>query len=136
MKPIVVHFSLGRGDPATQYTVESEIYKELILNRLSINKGMFFENSVAQQLRASGHKLIFNRFEKEGKNYEIDFLLSRNNKLHPIEVKSASYRSHKSLDEFRKKYGSIIGDCYVIHSNDLGYENGIIYVPIYMTMFL
>ena len=35
--------------------------------------------------------------------YEIDFILSRKNKVYPIEVKSSSYKTHSSLDAFCKK---------------------------------
>ena len=31
-------------------------------------------------------------------NYEIDFLLSKRNKICPVEVKSSGYNTHKSLD--------------------------------------
>ncbi|MCQ2078962.1 MAG: AAA family ATPase [archaeon] len=121
---------------ASEDAIGSEIYKELILNRLSVNKGMFFENVVAQQLVAAGHELIFNRFEIDDKNYEIDFLISRKNKVNPIEVKSSQYRQHKSLDAFMERYGSILGESYIIHSKDLKQEAGVTFVPVYMTMFL
>lgn len=97
---------------------------------------MFFENVVAQQLVSAGHELIFDRFEHEGKNHRIDFLLSKNNKVIPLEVKSAGYRNHRSLDVFRKKYGSILGDSYIVCSNDLKEEGGILFIPVYMMMFL
>ncbi|MCQ2071382.1 MAG: DUF4143 domain-containing protein, partial [archaeon] len=99
-------------------------------------KGMFFENVVAQQLVSAGHELIFNRFEHEGKNHGIDFLLSKKNEVIPVKVKSAGYRTHRSLDIFRKRYGSMIEDGYIVCSNDLEEEDGVLSIPAYMTMFL
>ena len=43
---------------------------------------------MAQMLAASGNKLFYYTWPKDAThNYEIDFLLSRGAKIHPIEVK-------------------------------------------------
>ena len=78
------------------------IYQKLLSNKLSADLGYVYENVVAQMLRASGNKLFYHTWPTEsGKhNYEIDFLLSRGNKICPVEVKSSGYKSHTSLDEF------------------------------------
>ena len=44
------------------------------------------------------------RSETSNHNYEVDFLLSKGTKIRPIEVKSSGYKTHKSLDEFCRKY--------------------------------
>lgn len=41
---------------------------------------------------------------KTVRSYEIDFLLSRKDKICPIEVKSSGYNSHKSLDKFQQNF--------------------------------
>ena len=112
-----------------------DIYKKLILNKLSINQGRFFENSVSQALRASGHALYFHTFDSEQKKYEIDFLVQEKGKIIPIEVKSSSYNRHISLDLFleRNKGKKNIGQPIIIYTKDLKVENGILYLPIYMT---
>ncbi|MCQ2071459.1 MAG: AAA family ATPase, partial [archaeon] len=76
---LLVTMALG-----SENAVGSEVYRELILGKLSVNKGMFFENVVAQHLVSLGHELKFNRFEHEGKNHEINFLLSKKNKVVPV----------------------------------------------------
>lgn len=68
--------------------------------------------------------------------YEIDFLISRQNKICPIEVKSSGYKSHKSLDEFQQKYSSRIQQRYLLYTKDLRKEQDIICLPIYMTGLL
>lgn len=50
--------------------------------------------------------------------YEIDFLISKGDKIAPIEVKSGQYRNHKSLDIFSTKFSSRICDKYVVHTKD------------------
>ena len=40
----------------------------------------------------------------------------------PIEVKSSSYNTHKSLDHFQDKYSDRIKTSYVIYSKDLKRE--------------
>lgn len=112
--------------------IEQSIYKQLIIDKLGVNMGMVMENAVAQALVMSGYELFFHKFDR----YEVDFLLASGKKLLPIEVKSSSYSSHKSLDEFQSKYSDRIKCSYVIYSKDLKREGNITYIPFYMTMFL
>lgn len=112
--------------------IEQSIYKQLILDKPSVNIGMVIENAVAQALTASGHELFFHRFDR----YEIDFLLTSGKKLLPIEVKSSSYHSHKSLDDFQAKYSDRVKESYVIYGKDVKREGNITFIPFYMTMFL
>ena len=144
------NFKLYMGDTGllvTQIMKNSEdtdenLYKALIFNDLGINQGMILENMVAQMLRASGHELYFHEylFAPEGcgkeKKYEIDFLTVKRKKVCPIEVKSSSYRIHKSFDYLAKKYQLKMEDRYVIYTKDLKYEDGVTYIPIYMTPFI
>ena len=119
-----------------------EIYRALIYDKLSSNLGMIFENVVAQMLRTSGKELYFHEYrykaedaEKE-KKYEIDFLVIRNKKICPIEVKSSGYLSHKSFDYFIKKYPIKVQDRFIIYTKDLKFEDGITYIPAYMAGLL
>ena len=101
------------------------------------NLGYVYENIVAQMLTASGNNLFYYTFPKDDShNYEIDFLLSRGNKLTPIEVKSSGYKSHKSLDKFCEKYSSRVGDRILLYTKDYD-KNGMVQcIPIYFTPFL
>ena len=74
--------------------------------------------------------------EKSKHNYEIDFLLSKKNKICPIEVKSSGYTVHKSLDAFAEKYSERILDKYLVYTKDLKKEEDILMMPIYMLPFL
>ena len=89
-------------------------------------------------LRASGNRLFYHTWPTEsGKhNYEIDFLLSRGNKICPVEVKSSGYKSHTSLDEFCEKYSDRTGSKYLVYTKDLKKDGDVLLVPVYMTQFL
>ncbi|MCR5291970.1 MAG: AAA family ATPase [Eubacterium sp.] len=118
------------------------IYKALIYDKLSSNQGMVFENVVSQMLVSGGRELYFHeyRYTPEGtdkeKKYEIDFLLVKNKKICPVEVKSSGYLSHKSFDYFIEKYPIKVQDRYIIYTKDLKFKDGITYIPVYMTGLL
>lgn len=113
---------------------ENIIYDKLLSDKLSANMGYVYENLVAQMLRASGDKLFYYTFPKdETHSYEIDFLISRRNKLCPIEVKSSGYKTHASLDAFCKKYSDRVGQPYLIYTKDLQKDQQTLLLPVYMT---
>lgn len=114
---------------------ENVIYQKLLADKLEANLGYIYENLVAQMLTASGNNLFYYTFEKDAKHsFEIDFLLSKGNKICPIEVKSSGYKTHTSLDAFRSKYSSRIKNSYLLYSKDLQIGEGeMIYLPFYMT---
>lgn len=116
---------------------ENTIYSKLLSNKLDANLGYVYENIVAQMLTAAGNELFYYTFpDNNNHNYEIDFLLSRGNKVCPIEVKSSGYKIHKSLDEFCKKFSARIGDRYLVYTKDLGKDEETLLVPVYMTGLL
>ena len=116
---------------------ENVIYQKLLNDKLSTNLGYVYENVIAQMLAASGNKLFYYTWHKDGThNYEIDFLLSRGNKLVPIEVKSSGYKTHASLDAFCKKYSSRIDQPVMIYTKDLQNDESTLLLPVYMTMLV
>ena len=118
---------------------ENIIYEKLLSDKLSANMGYVYENAVAQILTSTGNKLFYHawRSESSNHNYEVDFILSHGNKIVPIEVKSSGYKTHKSLDEFCKKFSSRISNArYVIYTKDYEKEGAVTYLPVYMTSFL
>ncbi len=124
--------------------VSEEIYKKLLFDKLSVNSGMLMENIVAQMLTAAGHKLYFfskSSREKAEDRMEIDFLIAKSkitnkHNISPIEVKSGGRYTLSSIKKFMNKYKEQTNIPYVLHTKDLKEENGIIYLPLYMTMLL
>lgn len=122
---------------------DEELYKEILLGKLSLNEGMFYENTIAQMLVAGGHKLYFyTRYneEKHRNDIEIDFIISNKSKLKykifPIEVKSKEKYSTTSLGRFKEKFSRRIGECYVIHPKNLKEEDNTLFLPAYMAFCL
>ena len=117
---------------------ENIIYQKLLSDKIDANLGYVYENVVAQMLRASGNRLFYYTFPTEtGKhNYEVDFLLSRGNKICPIEVKSSGCKRHASIDAFCQKYPSRIQQRYLIYTKDLQRDGHTMFLPVYLTPFL
>ena len=95
---------------------DGELYREILLGKLSVNEGMFYENVIAQMLVAAGHKLYFyTRYndDKHRNDVEIDFILSNHSKLKykifPIEVKSNDKYTIRSLIRFNESFHQRIG---------------------------
>ncbi|HOE83730.1 MAG TPA: AAA family ATPase [Sphaerochaeta sp.] len=124
--------------------VSEEIYKKILFNKLEVNLGMIMENSVAQMLVASGHKLYFYSNpsrDDASSRMEIDFLIAKStisnrHNISPIEVKSSAYYTLSSLRKFRTQYGQQLHTPYVLHTGDVKEEDGIVYLPLYMTPLL
>ena len=116
---------------------ENTIYQRLLNDKLSTNLGYVYENIIAQMLATAGNKLFYYTWPKDAThNYEVDFLLSRANKICPIEVKSSGYKAHASLDAFNAKFSSRIQHSYLIYTKDLRTENNLTFLPVFMTPFL
>ena len=117
---------------------ENLIYDKLLNDKLNTNLGYVYENVIAQMLRARGKNLFYHTipYDEGRKYYEIDFVIPDKHKISPIEVKSSGYKRHRSLDEFCSKFSDRIMNKYLIYTKDYRKENGVEYVPVYMTMFL
>ena len=124
--------------------VSEEIYKKLLFDKLECNKGMIVENIVAQMLTAGGHKLYFfsnpSRDSSEDR-MEIDFLIAKSkissrHNISPIEVKSSKNYTLSSIRKFMEKYKEQLFTPYVLHTSDYKEEEGIVFLPLYMTPLL
>ncbi len=120
-----------------------ELYQKLMFGKLEVNEGMLVENIVAQMLVAAGHKLYF--YSKAStdaeERMEIDFLISKptttsRHNISAIEVKSGSKYTLSSLRKGIKKYAQQMSTPYVLHDKDLKQEDGIVFLPLYMTPLL
>ena len=121
-----------------KYT-DNELYKGILFDRLNINEGMLMENVVAQMLRLHRERLYFySRCDSQNRenHMEIDFVISEGKKIAPIEVKSGDYKSHSSIDKFRKKFSSVVGNAYIFYTKDVMIKDGIIHLPLYMAELL
>lgn len=118
--------------------IDNLIYQKLLSDKLSADLGYVYENVVAQILTASGNRLFYYTWPKDSSNhnFEIDFILSRESKICPVEVKSSGYKTHASLDAFIKKFSSRIAQSYLIYNKDLRKDGEILLLPTVMSIFL
>lgn len=105
---------------------------------------MVIENIVAQMLTAAGHHLYFfsnpDREDAESR-MEIDFLIAKSkisnrHNISPIEVKSTKNYTLTSLRKYMRKYAEQLYTPYVLHTTDYKIDDGIVYLPLYMTPLL
>lgn len=139
------------GDTGLLYSVafsdveeKNDVYRKIILGKLSINNGMFMENIIAQMLASNMHKLYFysnpDREEKSNR-MELDFLLPKSkitnqHNINFIEVKSGTRYDLTSLEKAMKKYAKELNQAIVLHPGNLSLENNILYLPVYMAYLL
>ena len=95
-------------------------------------------------LAANGRSLYFysnpSRNDKESR-MEIDFLLAKSkttsrHNIIPLEVKSGKRYTLSSLKKFRNKYAEQLSEAIVLHTDDVKEQDGIIFLPVYMTCCL
>ena len=119
------------------------LYKQILDGKLSINKGMLYENVIAQMLRSQGRKLYFyTHYSKEShiNDIEIDFLLSNesktNFKVYPLEVKSSKNYTATSYEKFKIKFGNRISKSFIVHPKNLIVNENETRLPPYMLFLL
>lgn len=115
----------------------------LLKNEDSANLGMLYENVISQILVSLGYSLNYFTFqsEKQMKNnsthkYEIDFLIKKNNKYIPIEVKSSRFNKTRSLDEFIFKFDKYIDKSLIVNPINFKIDDKKIYLPIFFFPFI
>ncbi len=120
------------------YKTDDNIYKKLMANKLDVNLGYLYENVVAQIIKSQNKELYYYTWNKKDSThyYEIDFLITKNNKVVPIEVKSGLIKNYNSLNAFCDTYSNIIGERYLISPKDLGNMEMIKLKPFYLLPFI
>ncbi len=117
----------------------SDLYRRIMSGKLSLNKGMLYENVIAQMLTAKGKKLYFYTHysvEKHRNDIEMDFLVSNESavsyRVSPIEVKSSKNYTTTSYSAFKTRFGKRIGDSYIVHPKTFQIDEGEYKIPAYM----
>lgn len=109
---------------------KKEVVPEDILylsNELNDFKGGMTENYVNIHLNINEYTQYYWKAPKG--TAEIDFIIMREGKIIPVEVKSADNTNSKSLGMYIKKYKPEYS--IKISSKNFGFENGIKSVPLY-----
>lgn len=107
---------------------------KLLRGETEVNYGGIFENVAAQELTAHGFSLTYFNSKKQG---ELDFVLTYNGKILPVEIKSGkNYERHSAMDNVLNVPNYGIEEGFVFCNDNVSAKGQIVYFPIYMVMFL
>lgn len=128
-------FKLFLSDVGLLTSCYSNQVKIAILNKeKSINNGALFENVIAQELLAKGHKEFYFNSKKQG---ELDFVIELDGEVTPLEIKSGKdYKRHSALNNVLGNEEYEIQRAYILSEGNVEVDGKKIYIPIYMIMFL
>ncbi|MCD4772047.1 MAG: AAA family ATPase [Bacteroidales bacterium] len=107
-------------------------------NMNKIFQGAMAEQFVGQEFLAAGqNNLYYWSRQSKSSNAEVDYLLVKNNEVFPVEVKSSSYGSLKSLHLLLKQFPDIKKAYIFSHAEHGITENQKLeFVPIYYASYL
>lgn len=121
-------FKIYMSDTGLLLAKQQVVPEDVLYNTYELDefKGGMTENYVDVQLKTSGYTTYFWTGDN---NSEVDFVIQREGKIIPIEVKAAENVRAKSLNIFMKKYDSD----YAIRlsTKNFGFEEGKKAVPLY-----
>lgn len=110
---------------------KSKIIKNNLEEYNQLYRGAITENYVANQLVQNGYELYYCETTNGS---EVDFIIIRDEKIIPIEVKTSEKTKSKSLNSFIKQYKPEYS--MRISSKNFGFENNIKSVPLYATFLI
>ena len=130
---LFISLMLKTGDNTAE-----QLYGKMLSDKLEANLGFLYENIVAQVLVSRLNDLYYMTWPKpdSSHSFEIDFLISRGTKITPVEIKSSRIKPHASLDEFIRKYSSVVKDPCILSQKDIGNEGLIKLYPFYLSPFI
>lgn len=124
----VAAFKLYMSDTGLLSAFSGIMPEQIIRDELSeLYKGTLAENYVAQTLRANGYELYY--WTSDSPSAEVDFVIQKEGKVIPIEVKSGTSVHARSL----KHYLNMYQPDYAIRlsARNFGGEDGVKAVPLY-----
>jgi len=127
----LIFLDIGLVQNACGLQAEISIQKDV----LQINSGLIAEQFVGQELMAYSDKykrdnLYFWTREQRSSSAEVDFVVSINSKIFPVEVKSGKTGTLRSLKLFLTEKKAFLG--IRISRNALSYHDDVLSVPLYM----
>jgi predicted AAA+ superfamily ATPase len=121
-------FKLYMSDVGLLAAFANILPENIIKNQLSeLFRGALTENYVAQVLKTNGYELYY--WTCDSPTAELDFVIQKEGKVIPIEVKSGENVNAKSLRHYRKMYEPEIS--IRLSEKNFGYEDGLFAVPLY-----
>lgn len=125
-------FAADVGLLTAMYAGDTQL--KILNGDLNINFGAIYENVVAQELTAHGFSPYYYNNKKRG---EVDFVIEDDGEITPIEVKSGkNYNRHAALTNLLSVPDYHFKNPCVLAEANISVKNGILYLPVYMTMFM
>ena len=119
----------------TYLLFDYETKGKILTDEVEINYGPLYENAVAQNLYAHGYYNLF--YFNSKKLGEVDFLIEKNQKVLPIEVKSGkNYFTHRALNNILNEKNYKLESSIVLTNENTKTDGKITYYPVYMVMFI
>lgn len=110
------------------------IQSKVLSGDIFVNEGALAENYVAGEL--TKHGISLNYYDRKSK-HELDFVFPEDGRISIIEVKSGKdYKQHASLNMAQQLFADKINRRIVMSGNNLDVEDGVTYLPFYMSMFI
>lgn len=110
------------------------IQAKVLTGDILVNEGALAENHIAGELVK--HGISLNYYDRKSR-HELDFVFPEGDRISILEIKSGKdYKKHVSLDMARSLFPDKIGRMIVMSDNNIEIENGIQYLPFYMSMFI
>ena len=110
------------------------IQAKVLTGDVFVNEGALAENYVAGEL--AKHGVSLNYYDRKSK-HELDFVFPEDDKITILEVKSGKdYKKHVSLDMAQSLFSEKINRRIVMSCNNMEVEDGVLYLPFYMSMFI
>ncbi len=110
------------------------VQQAILADDMEVNLGSIVENAIADLLIKRGHDLFY--YDIKGR-LEIDFLITRDFKALPIEVKGGKdYKNHASLIKLLENPAFSIDEGIVLCRGNVERLDKVTYLPLYMVMFL
>ena len=110
------------------------IQSKVLSGDIFVNEGALAENYVAGEL--TKHGISLNYYDRKSK-HELDFVFPEDGRISIIEVKSGKdYKQHASLNMAQQLFADKNNRRIVMSGNNLDVEDGVTYLPFYMSMFI
>lgn len=116
--------------PMKDFSLKQQILDDTITGS---TRGGLYECAVADILGKKGYRIRF--YRNETKKVEIGFLVQKEGKVIPIEVKSGNTTA-RSLNNIMSRYKDIPLAYKLVDGNVGVVENRILTIPLYMAMFI
>ena len=112
-----------------------DIQAQVLTGDIYVNEGALTENYVAGELVK--HGVALNYYDRKSK-HELDFVFQEKGKITVLEVKSGKdYKQHTSLDMAQSLFADSINRRIVMSGSNVEVgEDGVVYLPLYMSMFI